>query len=224
MQQSLLLQDLRTQSYETYLCCLFLPKAVREQIAALHLAHLEIGRAIDIGEDPMPGFIRLQWWRDELVKTTPSEHLVMRTLQPVFQDKTLDNTVWEQMLNARETVLDAGKVIDHQQYIQQTYGLLLQQAAALTGDDREKSQHAGIAWGAIQVLRSLIQQEKIPPKTVIEPITILAENAFKECIPCTPVMYPAKIAHLYYRKYQKDIQLLAKPISSPRVIWHLTFS
>ncbi|MGB7285774.1 MAG: squalene/phytoene synthase family protein [Salaquimonas sp.] len=47
-----------------YSSLLFLPETFREAAASLYAFHLEIGKIPFLVSEPMPGEIRLQWWRD----------------------------------------------------------------------------------------------------------------------------------------------------------------
>ncbi|MEO1746699.1 MAG: squalene/phytoene synthase family protein, partial [Pseudomonadota bacterium] len=59
-----LLPTLREASRFRYTCVLYAPAAKREALAALHVFLSEIERVRDLVSEPLPGEIRLQWWRD----------------------------------------------------------------------------------------------------------------------------------------------------------------
>ena len=56
----------RTADKDRYLASLFAPAAARRHIHALNAFASEIARVRDAARAPMPGEIRLQWWRDML--------------------------------------------------------------------------------------------------------------------------------------------------------------
>lgn len=57
----------RDHAFGRYAAALFAPAAARPHLLALHAFGVEIGRVRDLVSEPMPGELRLQWWRDALV-------------------------------------------------------------------------------------------------------------------------------------------------------------
>jgi phytoene synthase len=60
------LTTLRTTDIDRYLACLLMPEEKRSAVAALYAFNAELARVRDIVREPLPGEIRLQWWRDVL--------------------------------------------------------------------------------------------------------------------------------------------------------------
>jgi phytoene synthase len=60
--------ELRRGDLDRWLACLFIPEAKRRHAHALYAFSLEIARVREIVSQPMPGLIRLQWWRDALAR------------------------------------------------------------------------------------------------------------------------------------------------------------
>jgi len=60
------LATLRQTDFDRYLACLLMPEAKRGAIAALYAFNAELARIRDVIHQPLPGEIRLQWWRDLL--------------------------------------------------------------------------------------------------------------------------------------------------------------
>ncbi len=58
------LDVLRRTDRDRYLACLLVPEAHRDAFAALYAFNAEIARVRDVVRDPLPGEVRLQWWRD----------------------------------------------------------------------------------------------------------------------------------------------------------------
>ncbi|MCB1383754.1 MAG: phytoene/squalene synthase family protein [Notoacmeibacter sp.] len=56
---------------DRYLATLYAPEAKRHDLAALYAFNLEIARIRDLIREPLPGEIRLQWWRDALDGSEP---------------------------------------------------------------------------------------------------------------------------------------------------------
>lgn len=62
----LCLAMLRETDRDRYLTCLLSPEDKRDALAALYAFNAEIARIRDVVREPLPGEIRLQWWRDLL--------------------------------------------------------------------------------------------------------------------------------------------------------------
>lgn len=56
----------READRDRYLATLFAPAAQRDSLFALYAFNIEIVRVRDVAREPMPGEIRLQWWREVL--------------------------------------------------------------------------------------------------------------------------------------------------------------
>lgn len=63
---ALCLAMLRETDRDRYLACLLSPEDRRGALAALYAFNAEIARIRDVVREPLPGEIRLQWWRDLL--------------------------------------------------------------------------------------------------------------------------------------------------------------
>ena len=57
---------MREADRDRYLATLFAPAAHRDALFALYAFNVEIARVRDLAREPMPGEIRLQWWREVL--------------------------------------------------------------------------------------------------------------------------------------------------------------
>jgi len=60
------LATLRDTDRDRYLACLLSPENKRGALAALYAFNAELARVRDVVREPLPGEIRLQWWRDLL--------------------------------------------------------------------------------------------------------------------------------------------------------------
>ncbi len=56
----------READRDRYLATLFAPADRRDALYALYAFNVEIGRVRDLAREPMPGEIRLQWWREAI--------------------------------------------------------------------------------------------------------------------------------------------------------------
>lgn len=58
------LAALRDTDFDRYLACLLMPEAKRGPVAALYAFNAELARIRDLIREPLPGEVRLQYWRD----------------------------------------------------------------------------------------------------------------------------------------------------------------
>src|SRR4029079_14365377 len=56
----------RQADKDRYLATLFAPERYRRPLFALYAFNVEIARVREVAREPMPGEMRLQWWRDVL--------------------------------------------------------------------------------------------------------------------------------------------------------------
>ena len=56
----------RAGDKDRFLATLFAPQKYRRALYALYAFNLEVARTRELAREPMPGEIRLQWWRDVL--------------------------------------------------------------------------------------------------------------------------------------------------------------
>jgi phytoene synthase len=59
-------KSVRERDKQRYLAALFVPAQRRPHVFALHAFTAEIARVRELAHEPLPGEIRLQWWRDVL--------------------------------------------------------------------------------------------------------------------------------------------------------------
>lgn len=64
--QDICLQTLRDTDRDRYLACLLAPADKRRPLSALYAFHAELARIRDLVHEPLPGEVRLQYWRDLL--------------------------------------------------------------------------------------------------------------------------------------------------------------
>jgi phytoene synthase len=74
----------RSEDFDRYAATLFAPARARPHLLALYAFDIEIGRVRDLVSEPMPGELRLQWWRDALEDPERADavsHPVARALE-----------------------------------------------------------------------------------------------------------------------------------------------
>ena len=95
---------LRISDRDRYLACLLSPPDKRGPLSALYAFHAEIARIRDIVREPLPGEIRLQWWRDVLDDKTgagANGHPLAEALLVAIEAHDLPVPVLQDMIDAR---------------------------------------------------------------------------------------------------------------------------
>jgi NADH dehydrogenase [ubiquinone] 1 alpha subcomplex assembly factor 6 len=132
-------ETVRAHDRDRWLATLFAPAEAREALLALYAFDHEIGRVADLVSQPMPGLIRLQWWRDALDAIDAGRPLPHPVALALHQD-------WARLAPARERLYAAIDARERE----------LEEAAFA---DAEALEHhldavsAGITLAALEVLR-----------------------------------------------------------------------
>ncbi|MDQ0320211.1 phytoene synthase [Pararhizobium capsulatum DSM 1112] len=98
------LAALRDSDKDRYLACLLSPEDKRGPLSALYAFHAEIARVRDTVREPLPGEIRLQWWRDLLDSRDDSHgegHPLATALLGAIREHALPVAVLHDMIDAR---------------------------------------------------------------------------------------------------------------------------
>lgn len=149
------LSTLRELDRDRYLACLLMPEAVRRDMAALYLFNAEIARVRDLVREPLPGEIRLQWWRDLFEKSTNGEDAgpLAAALFDVIRRHNLPRKVLLSMCEARIFDLYDDPMPsrnDFEGYAGETASALIQLGLMITAPAQaqlhaEAAGHAGVA-------------------------------------------------------------------------------
>jgi 15-cis-phytoene synthase len=156
----------RAASRERYISTLFAPEAKREALFALYAFDAEIDRIRDLVQDPLPGEIRLQWWRDVANGGRDGEargHPVASALLQAIAAHDLPRSAFDAYCEARifdfyhdvmpdQTALEA--------YLGATQSAIIQLAAMILDKEAAKQAsdaagHAGVALGLVKILRRM---------------------------------------------------------------------
>jgi phytoene synthase len=95
---------LRDTDRDRYLSCLLSPTDKRDALAALYAFNAEIARIRDLVREPLPGEVRMQWWRDLLEGTPHGEtaaNPVAASLLDAIEKHNLPRPVLVNMIEAR---------------------------------------------------------------------------------------------------------------------------
>ena len=155
----------RDRDRDCYLAALFAPAEHRDALFALYAFNLEIGRVRDLAREPMPGEIRLQWWREALTGERAGEaaaHPVTAALRATLERYNIAADRLIALIDAHAFDLydePMATVVDLENYADQAQGVLFAMAADILGGagagGEALARHAGIANMIAGVLRGL---------------------------------------------------------------------
>src|SRR5450759_2967476 len=94
----------READRDRYLATLFAPAEHRDALFALYAFNVEIARVRELAREPMPGEIRLQWWREMLSGERDGEadaHTVAAELQATLARHGFVATPLLELIDAR---------------------------------------------------------------------------------------------------------------------------
>lgn len=150
---------------DRYLAGLFAPAAARPHLYALYAFSAEIARVRDLVSDPLPGEVRLQWWRDAIEGTGHGEvgaHPVASALLAAVERFRLPRTALTRLVEARIFDLyddPMPTLNDLEGYAGDTSSALIQLGAIILADGAdpgtaEPAGHAGVAYALTGLLRA----------------------------------------------------------------------
>jgi 15-cis-phytoene synthase len=187
------LEALRELDQAKYLTCLFVPEEKREAFAALNTYAAELRRIPLLVSEPMPGEIRLQWWRDVVSGQRSGEAAnqpVAASLLAAIQHHRLPTAPLDAMAEARIFDLYHDPMPDiaaFETYLGETEAALLQMGGLIldpanASNAAEAAGHAGMAIGIANILRNLPRatnhQRMFIPATILNAIGCTAEQIF----------------------------------------------
>lgn len=151
---------------DRYWSALFAPADKRPHLFALYGFSAEVARVRDAISEPMPGEIRLQWWRDAIEGTARgdvSAHPVAAALLATIERFRLPRQAFLDLIDARVFDLyddPMPSVADLEGYLGETSSALIRLASLVLADGAdpggaEAAGHAGIAYGLTGLLRTL---------------------------------------------------------------------
>lgn len=158
-------ERVRLLDKDRWLAGLFVPAARRPHVYALYAFSAEIARVRDVVSDPLPGEVRLQWWRDLIEGTAHGEanaNPLAAALLDTVERFALPRAALVRLIEARIFDLyddPMPSVNDLEGYAGDTSSALLQLAAIVLagGDDpgtAEAAGHAGVAYALTGLLRA----------------------------------------------------------------------
>ncbi|MDR6819064.1 phytoene synthase [Neorhizobium sp. 2083] len=150
------LATLRDTDRDRYLACLLSPEDKRSALAALYAFNAEIARVRDMVREPLPGEIRLQWWRDLLEGSASGDSTgnpVAAGLLEAIETYRLPRQTLVDMIEARIFDLYDDPITDRnalEGYAGETASALIQLASLIlsageAAKSTEAAGHAGVA-------------------------------------------------------------------------------
>lgn len=154
----------RAGDRERYLSILFSPAAKRPALAGLYAFNLETARIRDQISDPIPGEIRLQWWREVVSGERDGEgrqHPVGEALLDAIDAHALPRAALANLTEARIFDLYDDPMPDRstlEGYLGETASALFQLSAQILDPGEaetsaDASGHAGVAYGISGLMR-----------------------------------------------------------------------
>ncbi|WP_375461597.1 phytoene/squalene synthase family protein [uncultured Enterovirga sp.] len=157
---------LREADRDRYWSALFAPADKRPHLFALYAFSTEIARVREAVSAPMPGEIRLQWWRDAvegLARGDVMANPVAAALEDTIARFSLPRQAFIDLIDARVFDLyddPMPSLGDLEGYLGETSSSLMRLATLVLADGRDPggadaAGHAGIAYGLTGLLRAL---------------------------------------------------------------------
>lgn len=157
---------LRRLDRDRYYSSLFAASPQRDGLQALYAFAAEIARVRDVVSDPLPGEMRLQWWRDLLegeIRGDAASNPIAAALLRTIERYRLPAGALIRMIEARSLDLYDDPIADFAElegYCGDTASALIRLGAIILAEGREPGAadaagHAGVAFALTGLLRAL---------------------------------------------------------------------
>jgi 15-cis-phytoene synthase len=173
----------RETDRDRYLAGLFAPAERRDALFALYAFDLEIGRVRDLAREPMPGEIRLQWWREVLLGERTGEAVANPVAAALLQTLSRYNLPSGQLVELVEAhrfdIYDEPMAsrAQLQSYASKTAGVIFDFAARTLGAATTMSEEAAQAQTLANVLKLLPRHAAC--RQVYVPLDVLQQYGAK---------------------------------------------
>ncbi len=152
----------RTADRDRYVATLFAPAEHRDALFALYAFNAEIVRVRDVAREPMPGEIRLQWWREVIGGERRGEaaaNPVAAALLATIQCHNLAAELLDTLVDAHQFDLYGEPMVrlsDLEDYARDTASALITLAAMVLSNAglEAATRPAGIAYAITNILRA----------------------------------------------------------------------
>ena len=213
---------------DRYLLSLFISKYdAREAVLAADMLNIEIARLRDIIETPHMGFIRLQWWRDEIKKIYANQkyapHPVLEKLSRIIQNHRIPFELFDNLLSARDADFEEHYEFDIYAYARNIHTPLLKIKSIIL-DETEDTSPLAEAYALIGLIRSIpfyrARSQVFIPSIQPTAVKVICDRA-EELLSCD------KTTHRYFKVHHVLAKLylnqLKKSGYSPEDIKPLPF-
>ncbi|MDW6023953.1 phytoene/squalene synthase family protein [Mesorhizobium sp. BAC0120] len=159
------MESVRSADRDRYLSVLYAPQDKRAALFALYAFNVEIAAVRDRIREPLPGEIRLQWWRDAIANDEAQGHPLAEALLEAIRRYRLPRKTFEDYLEARVFDLYDDPMPDRnalEGYCGETASALIQLAALVLDPQAaargaDAAGHAGCTQAITGLLRLLPQ-------------------------------------------------------------------
>ena len=221
----------READRDRYLATLFAPAEHRDALFALYAFDVEISRVRDLAREPMPGEIRLQWWREVLLGERAGEAaanpVAAALLQVLSRYRLAPNRLAEVVEAHRFDIYDEPMASRAalQSYAAKTAGVIFDSAARILGAATNLSEEAGQAQTLARVVtllpRHTARRQLFVPLEVLgqygaKPDDIFAMNPTSEL--------RAALAELRLRARRHLARIGAAKAEIPALVWPIFLS
>ena len=192
----------READRDRYLAALFAPADRRNALLSLYAFDLEIARVRDVAREPMPGEIRLQWWRDVLEGKRDAEaaaHPVAAALLETLRQHHLPRAPLLDLIEARSFDLyddPMSTFAELQGYARLTAGTIVEAAARVLADNLSAAA-VDLAHAAGEALTLAAVLTKLPLHTARGQLYVPLE---------TLIAYGAKYEDIFARKATTELR------------------
>ncbi len=178
-------EELKSLDAERYLACLYLPEAFRNIAITLYAFDAEISRIPDLVSEPMPGEVRIQWWRDLIksdgnVGSSPLAETLLETIKVhKLPRETFDNYLEARIFDLyQDPMPDIGS---YEGYLGETVSSFLNLIALSAGCERNTALadacgHAGVAIGISRHLSLCVHSRR--RGQLFFPLSVLKKHKF----------------------------------------------
>ena len=152
----------RAADKDRFIASVFAPADKRPALHALYAFNVEVARAREAAREPLPGEIRLQWWRDVLLGERPGEasaNPVASALLAVIERHRVTASTLIELVDARRFDLydePMATVSDLEIYAKKTSSAVIASAAQIlgAGEVDAAADQTGIAYAVSGLLRA----------------------------------------------------------------------
>jgi 15-cis-phytoene synthase len=168
MSSSLLpnIEIVKAHDRDRYIATLFAPDAKREDLFTLYAFDAEVSRIRNVISDPLPGEIRLQWWREVINGERAGEakgNALASGMRAVIEKHSLPSAAFDAYFDAKifEFYNDAfPDTVALEAWCGETTSALIQMAAMILDEDAAKicadaSGHGGVALAISKIIQRL---------------------------------------------------------------------